>query len=62
MVPKMARMSYGSYTELVPHGELPAWPEPVDSLPERWTMEASRITARLLARASVRTWAWWRLP
>ena len=62
MVPKMARMSYGSYTELVPYGELPTWPEPVDSLPERWTMEASRITARLLARASVRTWAWWRLP
>jgi diguanylate cyclase (GGDEF)-like protein len=25
-------------------------------------MEASRITRRLLARASVRTWAWWRLP
>ncbi len=25
-------------------------------------MEASRITRRLLARASVRKWAWWRLP
>ena len=25
-------------------------------------MEVSRITRRLLARASVRKWAWWRLP
>jgi len=25
-------------------------------------MEASRVTRRLLARASVRKWAWWRLP
>ena len=32
------------------------------SHPERWSMEASSVTRRLLACADVRNWAWWRLP
>jgi len=55
-------MGYGSYTELVLYGELPTRQESVASHPERWTMEASSLTRRLLARADFRGWAWWQLP
>ena len=55
-------MGYGSYTELVLYGELPTRQESVASHPERWIMEASSLTRRLLARADFRGWAWWQLP
>jgi diguanylate cyclase (GGDEF)-like protein len=55
-------MGYGSYTELVLYGELPTRQESVASHPERWNMEASSLTRRLLARADFRGWAWWQLP
>src|ERR1700722_3391039 len=55
-------MGYGSYTELVLYGELPPRQEPVASHLERWSMEASSLTRRLLACADVRDWAWWKLP
>ena len=32
------------------------------SHPERWTMEASSVTRRLLGYAVVKDWAWWQLP
>ena len=55
-------MGYGSYTELVLYGELPTRQESVASHLERWIMEASSLTRRLLARADFRDWAWWQLP
>ena len=55
-------MGYGSYTELVLYGELPTRQESVASHLERWIMEASSLTRRLLARADFRGWAWWQLP
>ena len=55
-------MGYGSYTKLVLYGELPTRQESVASHLERWIMEASSLTRRLLARADVRDWAWWQLP
>src|ERR1700755_1271472 len=55
-------MGEGSYTELVLYGELPARQEPVESHPERWTMEASSVTRRPFRYAVVRDWAWWQLP
>jgi diguanylate cyclase (GGDEF)-like protein len=55
-------MGYGSYTELVLYGELPTRQESVASHLERWIMEASSLTRRLLTRADFRDWAWWQLP
>src|SRR5215471_9103205 len=55
-------MGYGSYTKLVLYGELPTRQESVASHLERWIMEASSLTRRLLARADFRGWAWWQLP
>ena len=55
-------MGYGSYTELVLYGELPTRQESGASHLERWSMEASSFTRRLLARADFRDWVWWKLP
>src|SRR5215469_2507630 len=55
-------MGYGSYTELVLYGELPTRQESVASHLERWIMEASSLTRRLVACADFRDWAWWQLP
>jgi diguanylate cyclase (GGDEF)-like protein len=48
--------------ELVIYGELPTRQEPTGSLRERWRMEATRISRRVLMHIDFRTWAWWQAP